>query len=638
MSARVVALGLALGVACAPVRADVSGAPARNTCTDGPCPAYKQTGTPPSCTADLDICQAKAKLDLTVVVTVPEGGAYAPGETFVANYAKLAKARTCRVAPACLLLPSLGEFAGVYSATNEVATTDGYYLAGGVRSLPTVPMFRRAWSFVEGALPVDVALIGLPLQPVVGTPAWGDQSLYPAATDHDGAKTPSVGFNVLVPAGPYEETLSPAGQFTAPFPPVVVPNALPTAPQLPHDFRNVQLGSEYQQAQHDITVTRGGGLPLVGWTLFLRDERTKRPISTAPRLTRADKVAIFTVNQQRPLDPPTAVTVRDGIELVLAPPQDEAPRLPDLVLTVLANRVSPVVPYPLLPFQATVEGTVVGDDGSGVEGDVVVVSQSITMLDSDLSYVDSFPTASNGTFSRMLPPGKYSAIVTPSTASGLAKTIVDLEVTVPAAPGLRQGGKVLSVVHPDLLRGSVRAADGRILADAEVEARPSTLLPYGADTVARDSRRWPRVVRTRTNGAGEFVVPVDPGGVFDVFVRPSPGTNFPWVVQQQVTTPRADLAIEVPAPYVVSAQLQDPGGLAVAQALVQAFIGGQSPVPGAACTADNDARNPTASGTCPPLTPRCANGHCAAVVAVEIGRARTDDQGRFTLFLDGRPR
>ncbi len=641
-------LVLALAAACAPVRTDSGGAAARNTCAEGPCGAYKQAGTPPSCTADQGICQAKAKLDLTVVITLPEGGVYAPGETFIAKYAELPKARTCKNSPSCVALPGLGEFAGLYSATNDVAQKVKFYLGEGNRSIPTIPMFRRAWTFVDGALPVDVALLGMPLQPLVGVRADNEQGSFPGASDN-AIPRPSVGFNVLVPAGVYEQTLLPAAQFTAPYPPVITQGAAPTAPQLPHDFKNAEvgkLGAGLEPVAHPVTVTRGGGLSLDGWTLFLRDQRTKRPISSAPRLSKADVVNVFTVNQTPPnagTDPASLQTVRSGVELVLAPPAGESPRLPELVLPSPTNSVSRSAKYPLLPFQAIVEGALVADDGSRVPGDVVVVSQSITMLESevspaDLSFVDEFATASDGTFSRSLPPGTYTAIVTPSAQSGLARTIVDLEVTTPSSPGQRQGGKVLRVDRTELWRGTVRAADGRPLAGAEVEAHPSTLLPYGADVPARDPRRWPRTVRTRTIGGGEFVLVLDPGGVFDVVVRPASGTSFPWVVQQQVTSPSHDLAFEVPAPYIISAQLQDPTGLPASQALIQAFIGVPSTVPVTTCTFDNDAAHLAKPLSCPATAPRCVNGHCVAVVALEIGRARADDQGRFTLFLDGRPR
>jgi hypothetical protein len=63
-----------------------------------------------------------------------------------------------------------------------------------------------------------------------------------------------------------------------------------------------------------------------------------------------------------------------------------------------------------------------------------------------------------------------------------------------------------------------------------------------------------------------------------------------------------------------------------------------STTPRQACTSDNDALHLDREGSCPAATPRCASGHCVPVVGVEVGRIRTDDSGRFTLFIDGRPR
>ncbi len=646
---------VAIVAACAPVGTGSSAVVVRNTCSaTSDCAAYKQISGALKC-SDTNVCQARAALDLTFVMTLPDGAVYAPGHTFVAKLASLPNGRGCPPAPGCVTraLPSLGEFAGVYTATTGVQSTANFYLGTGVRSLPTQPTFRHAWSFVDGALPIDMDLLGMTLQPLVAAHVLNDEQLYPSPSLTDkNVAAPSIGFDILLPAGQYEETLAPVWPFSVAFPPIVsqgaTPRPGPLAKRDPNDFQNAALGGgssgpSLTANAHFVTVTRGAGLSLAGWTLLLRDSLTKRAISSAPRLTTADRVTLFTVNQLAPSDSGKGETIRDAVELVLSPPADESPRLPELVLPALANRVPPVAPYPLLPFQALVDGIVLADDGGGVQSDVVLVSQEIAMLDSelsasDVSFVDHFSTNAGGLFTRSLPPGKYTAIVSPPLATGLGKTISVLDVGTPTAPGQHQGRKTLRLARPDLLRGTVRVADGRVMPDAEVEAHPAALLPYSVDLDARDPRRWPRIVRTRTNGAGDFVLPVDPGGTFDVVVRPPAGTGFPWVVIQTVTSPSADLALEIPAPVVVSATLQDPSGLPAAQAFIQAYVGVPSAIPGAQCTLDNDALQPKRDGTCPANTPRCLSGRCFAVVGLEIGRTRTDDLGRFTLFVDGTPR
>ena len=640
MRLRPAVVALACFAACAPVSTGSNATAVRNTCIATPdCTVYKQTGAPLKC-SDTGVCQSRDTLDVTLVITLPDGAAYAPGNTFVAKFSDLATARNCALGAVCRFLPSLGQFAGLYSSTNAIADQVGFSLGTDVRSVPTLPTFRRAWSFVDGAVPVDVDLIGMPLQPLVASTVLRDQPAFPAAsvTDSAEARAPSVGFDIVLPAGQYEETLAPSSPFGVAFPPVIVHGAVPKPAPLAKrdgsDFQNAELGRDksVRLTSYPVTVTRGGGLSLADWTLYLRDQRTLRPVSSQPRLTTADTVTLFTV------DP-----IRGGVDLVLAPPAGVVPRPPEMVLQPVANRVAPVAPYPLLPFQAVVDGVVLADDGTAVQSEIHVESRDITTLSSevglnDLIYADQFSSAADGTFSRTLPPGKYTVVVTPAAATGFAKTVLDLTVAIPTSSGQHQLATTLRVLRPELLHGTVRTADGRNVGDAEVEARPSVLLPYALDVAARAPSRWPRTVRTRTTGAGEFVLPVDPGSSFDLIVRPAPGTGFPWVVLQQVTAPSAELVIEVPAPVLVGAFLRDPNGQPASQALVQAYMGVASTTPGQLCTSDNDAQHLDRVGSCPATTPRCAAGHCVPVLAVEIGRTRTDDFGRFTLFLDGRPR
>src|SRR5262249_38334297 len=157
-------------------------------------------------------------------------------------------------------------------------------------------------------------------------------------------------------------------------------------------------------------------------------------------------------------------SVGPDVELVIHPGDAT---LPDLVFTaapVLPDKVS--LSYPLIPPVITVRGSVVGDDGTPVPADIALESQELSVLDDaaaakDLRYAGQISTTDDGAFERKLPPGKYSAIVTPAPSSGYAKTVVDLAVDVPANKGdVVQEGKRLALQRPVFLRGTCITTDG----------------------------------------------------------------------------------------------------------------------------------------------------------------------------------
>jgi hypothetical protein len=189
--------------------------------------------------------------------------------------------------------------------------------------------------------------------------------------------------------------------------------------------------------------------------------------------------------------------------------------------------------------------------------------------------------------------------------------MVEFVVNPPSKAGdAQQLGNAFQVAKPPLLRGTCVTTDNRVLADAEVEAHASAFL-YSLKGDERDERRWGRTVRTRTNGAGEFVLPVDPNSTYDVVVRPATGTGFPWTILSGVKiaqAPQLQLQpITIPAPAIVDLVLNSsPTDFPVSHALVRAFVEKQSASP-------------------------------EDYVAFEIGRTRTDEAGRFQLYLTETP-
>ncbi len=655
--ARTFTLGLMAFVACGPVDRGTGLVAPVNACSMSSCDSFVQLAARPVCRADRDTCEAPNSLDFTLVISLPETSIFAPGRTFVTKYStlELNKCGGAPPIPGCTKLLPLGEIAGVYVAPNREAELVNFNLGGADRSVPVRASFRPAWRFSDTGPLVDVGLLGMDLEPIFAPPAT-DQGFFPPPVGTAEGAAGSIGFDAALPFGAYEETLMPTPPFDRAFPPwtrIAIVDKGPLLKRDPCDFSNARLGLPQPKADqrcgvppaaketlvvaHAVDVTRGGGLILDGWSLFLRDDRTKRRISSLAQLTEQATVNLFTVGQADPDPISGADTIRENVELVLAPPSD-GPRLPDLVLQRISNAVPAHARYPLLPPPVTVRGIVAADEDKRVPASIVLEATELTILKSgsdldpsvkptDLRFLDELSTTAEGTFERTLPPGKYKAIITPPPESGYAKTIADLEVSAPARAGEFQDGKTLRVKKVALLRGTCRVADGRVLVNAEVEAHASATLLYpqkGQDpTNPNDQdarpRRWPRTaVFAPTGEKGEFALPVDPNSMFDLVIRPAAGTRLPWRIVTEVKSPDAGesvvIDVEVPAPLIVSAVFHDPSdNIPVARALVRALV-----------------------GRCVGPKETCASP-AGRWVALELGRSRTDETGKIDLYLDGRP-
>jgi len=618
-------LVLAAIAACGPVGDGPTSAAPINACVfpdQSPCARYDQKPKPTCQIAGF--CAAGGTIaDLTFVITVPDGSPNGVASPFVVSYADLTDpTRADAKCPRCVRLPPLGQAAGTYAANQKAAHDKVKFGIGSEEnnhSLPVRASFRPAWTFGSDPLDrIDAALLGMDLQPIFGAPIPGPSDLPgPGYADPDtGTLPPAQAFVVTMPHGSYEETLEPLPPFDQAFPPYVsIIDFQDPAPRSQTDFTRIIFGAPSAPpiSSYEIAVSRAGGLSLEGWTLALRDVQTQRPVSSTARLHDAGPVQINTTLQTLPAGPDNT-----EVSLVLSPPAGS--RLPELAHLL----VDPVVPntthYPLLPPTVTVEGVVAGADGTRVRADIVVESTDVAVLDEDgtgrdLRFVDEFQTTADANYERVLPPGKYKAIITPlpiapdDPAAGYAKTMVDFTIGVPQSANDRlQAGRKLEVDKSVNLTGVCLTTDGRIVADAEVEAHASAGLRYAASEPDRDPVRWPESVRVSTNQFGAFKLPVSPGMTYDIVVRPAAGSRFPWVVMPAVVAPpSADIPIHVVAPIEISLILEDAEGYPVSGALVRAFKGLVPPVPS---------------------TPK---------VAVEIGRARTDENGQLELYLDGRP-
>ena len=606
--ARAATFVLAVLLACGPVDDPPQSPAPINSCTDNPCGAYKQPTV--TCTTG-NFCQAQSALDPVLLVSIPASSQASPGQTFASTYKSLLalKLQLRGRCTSTLCLPLFGESTGSYqvkpSAANDVVH---FYLGKDPFnfSIPVHVTVRPLWRFdtATSATGVDATMVGLPLLPRFAKVTFGEQAGAPGPGD---PPTANIGYAAPLPAGAYERTMLPDPPFDRAFPPLIEPvaaNAFNSGQA--RVFSNAILGTDLVPVDaHEVTVTRSGG-NLAGWTMYLRDIVSGRRISTLLTLEASGgTVSLFTANQGGPAN----AEIRDGAELVVAPPELEAGNilLPEYTLAAVANSVPKKASYPALPPQVFVKGFVGDVNSARVGAQIIFQSTEILPRGDDSSKRDlhlstKVVTDAQGNYSVSLPPGKYKAIITPAIDSGFAKTIADLSLT--EGPQT-QDGKKLTVSKPPLLKGVCKLTDGRPVADAEVEAHASSSLLVALPLTERDRARWPRTVITRTSVQGEFVLPVDPG-TYDVVVRPAPGTRFPWLVRPQVvvasgSAPLDPLLLEVPVPRHLPITLNDYGDNPIVNGLVRVYVG-----------------HATSGGS----------------VALEIARVRTGPGGEFDLYVD----
>lgn len=261
----------------------------------------------------------------------------------------------------------------------------------------------------------------------------------------------------------------------------------------------------------------------------------------------------------------------------------------------------PPVSEQIITYGGTVE--VSGIPGRGVAASLTLSSRDV--VDHATGAIGTFratvttraEAGLEGIFSVQLLPGTYEVIVTPTDRElGVVRETVRLDpdgrnevlgqvFQVPARA--RYGGRVQTAgalpMLNALVRGQARASTHEgTLADVAIYARSSEAM---------------------TDPDGQFNLPLDIG-LYDVVVEPPSGTNWPWAIQRNVAIGGADAlltsVIELGAPVPVRGRATFADGRAVAGAEVRAY----------ALVAEG-------SGT----------------RAIQIGRARTDTEGQYTLLL-----
>jgi hypothetical protein len=605
---------LALGVVAAACGGVVGSPPLIepiNACPAHPCGAYQPyvaNGSAAQCNAGF--CQVSSTLtSYTLVVSLSDSSYTAPNTTFTIPFSSLfASPSAMCPAGTCAHLPSLAVDKGEYWPYAFAQGQIGYYVGDDV-ALPVQAVYRPLASLDDTTF-VDAALLGLPLLPVVA-----DIAPYTSVTLASGELPGpngdvNVAFYAELAPGTYERTVMPVPPYDAWFPPSI---STPT-------FSSTTTADldrlEYIDPIGSLAIMREDGAALDGWTVYLEDQTTLRRVSAATEISNLTPTATSPFTYDVPL--PSNPDRDDGqafanAQLMLVPPPTSI-GVPTLIAPYQAGTIL-VPPYPtLIGPPALVNGSVTTADGSlPVPATLLIESTKILTIDSpttDLVYSTQVATTGDAaSYSVVLPPGSYTVTVVPTDTTS-AKQSLPLLVASTTMNGVTvnttQAGKNLALAAKTTVTGLASVSDGRPLAGAQVEAKAAASLgPASIATPPTPVSSWPRSATTTTAADGTFSLALDPG-TYDFTVRPVDGTYLPWVVSpsRQVTgtTPIALDPFVVPAPIVAGLRLADPLDNPIVSAIVRVFA-----VP--------------TGGT----------------AYVEIGRALTDANGHYDMFVAGTP-
>lgn len=630
-AARATTLGVVALVAyaaCDPIQPQPTPDAPTNECPAHPCDAYRQEGAPPACNGER--CVVGATPSHTLVISPSATSNYAPNEDvvitpqylnelFSAESKKIPAScdafgpdagtvpPLCTCSPrTCLVLPANGRSQGALKIPQALALTqwppDGLRAPDGdpYTSMPARVTFRPLFSS-DGQNFDEARGLGLPL-PEIEARAVTFALLSPGPNNR-----PPTGYDVLLQAGPqalgvgyYVRRIEPLPPFDVAFPPVVGPvNVLGV--QHAAAFSAVTMDGLDPNPELRTFDFKSLGPDLTGWRAYLVSETTGERLSTFATLQgpAGGKVVLQTAIG---LGTGTTVNNLDNQALVLAPPEGRP--LPTYTIRNIGGSILPAHEIPALPAAVRLSGRVEAD-AQGRAARIVFESQKESGIagpayDTNLSYRTVVSTDASGNYSVTLPPGNYTAWVVPVARDAAVTPVASL-----VGLDLDQHGRALALGRPTTVRGKVMVTDGRALGGADIVLVPAAMQAQGAPP-------WtlPRAAAAKTARDGSFELGVDPG-TYDLTVMPAAGTRLPWVVSTSRTVGQGSVELEpllVPAPILQALKLLDPAGNPLARALVRAYA--------------PSARQPAGD----PHRP-----------VYEVGRAWTDANGRFELFLAGPP-
>lgn len=245
------------------------------------------------------------------------------------------------------------------------------------------------------------------------------------------------------------------------------------------------------------------------------------------------------------------------------------------------------------------------------------------------TYSVSTETDADGGFDVKLLPGTYTVFATPDPSSGFAATKIEGWSVAPEPAS--QAGRLVSLGQSRTIRGLTESAtpERTPIVGATVQAAASPgALNLAAFSNARGQKPFaPRAGNTITDDLGAFEFIADPG-TYDISVRPSQDTGFPWLIRPNVEfsgEENRQLDLEMPLPVVQAGLAQlaiaaagPPGTLeasGLSGALIRVYV---------YVDADGIVNDPFEDGS---VRTRPGLG------VLEVAETRTDDSGFFELLL-----
>ena len=574
-----IVLAVAIGVACGP--APSVQVPA-NSCPDHPCEAYDQSGAPPVCNGGACVVNTTFT-NAVFVLSLPGDSYFAPDRTIAMPFPL--PSLPCGTST-CTRLDDVARFSGAYVVLPHVQADLLHYALNPNNAETTLPVhvtYRALWPSTSTSESDDAVTAGLPLEPLEldSIPDLRFDT-FPAP-----AGGSSETFQSYLWPGNYERTITPVPPFDAVFPPDVAIVTVARGSGLELDSMNVDATSETQAPTPQVptfTLTRDVG-DFDGWTTYLRDQTTKRIVSSVVTLAGSPAANVVLPTNHHSGD---ALT---NAELVIAPPPGSY--LPTEVFAPQGMTLSPNVTYPAfdgLHGPLTITGTVSAQDGKPVEADLIFEATAIDTGRTcpfnltNFEYTGRASARLDGrgasTYTLTLPQGEYRVSIRPLDPSPespsspvppppYAVTAIDSFVVggkhacAPASPG------ALSVPSTRFVEGSALITDKRSLAAATVDA-----VPVQCSEGSTASACLPRARETTTQDDGTFGLWLDPGA-YRLRVRPPDGSRLPWVWYPKVvnvgSTPMAPVQLFVPAPVYAGLTLSDPLGNPIVNGIVRVF-------------------------------------------------------------------
>jgi hypothetical protein len=596
---------IALAAGCDPIVAPLGRAAPMNSCPDHPCEGYGQGGTVPTCNAG--VCTVPPATDgLLLVIEMSDDAYQAPSRTYLMTFGGQPISTDPCALPSCdattCILANWTSDQSVYLLAPNASLEANWYLGSApATALPVTATYRPLLGFP----PQDAIDLGLPLEPV---PAVNAQTT--SAVGPNGAE--ALEFQAYMQPGCYERTLQPYAPFSRAFPPEIKPWPAGTEGTAISDF---DVTKETNETGIYTTPTFQIGRPegLDGWTAYLRDVDTKRIFSNVAPLSGSLATNVTLLTNHVLIKGGEALT---NLELVIAPPAGSP--IPTEFLAPSGPPGGQVLPsretYPSLPTPVTVSGRIRTAAGDPVPAALIFTATDITDRNGQ-RFPPNFefsttvvtvqdPHTGASTYTALLPQGDYQVAVHP-TDSTSALTVVSRSV---GGQGNAMTDEDIDVAPLVPVTGNAVVADGRLLAEAIVEADPTqcALVPGVASvTVAPGAINpcLPDSAQTTTANDGTFSLSLGPG-VYLLRVRPAQGTRLPWV-QQTITVGSARLPVgqvTIPAPMSVGLKVTDGvsmyGGDPIPNATVRVFT--------------------TPSTGSPP---------------VELGEAMTGEDGAYEMYL-----